>query len=134
MAHWTATLKEIYSRDRLVIWVKRPSLQSYADLFFAPYTFCRPSRDLIRATNADTTCSRRGAYIGYGLVEMRPNPGFQKCKVGPSLYTDFTPPAAEMRAARVSTDSAPLAVPCIASPRRAMPGQALKFRCTGCAE
>jgi hypothetical protein len=78
-------------------WVVGPPLQFYEEVFFALYTFSRRFRDLIRATNADTTCFRQGAYIGYILPQMCPNPGLKKCKVGPSLYTDFTP-AVRMKA------------------------------------
>ena len=78
-------------------WVGGPSLQFYEDVFFALYTVSRRSRDLIRGTSAATTCFRQGAYIGYDLAEMCPNPGLKKCKVGPPLYTDFTP-AVRMKA------------------------------------
>jgi hypothetical protein len=47
----------LYSRSPGT-WVGRPSLKSYEEVFFEPYTFCRRKIRLIRAANAITRCFR----------------------------------------------------------------------------
>ena len=85
-------MKEIYSRDCLSIWVGGPSLQFYAGLFFAPYTFSRRSRALIRAQKGKIRVLVRIAYSDTTPRAACGNSGFQRCKVEPQPYTYFTPP------------------------------------------
>ena len=83
--------EEIYSRDRSSTWFRRQSLQFHEGLFFAPSTFSRSTRGLIRAHNAATTCFTQDTYTGITRSETSQNQGFKRCKVEASLYTDFTP-------------------------------------------
>ena len=85
------SVEEIYSRVRLSTWFRRQSLQFHEGLFFAPSTFSRSSRALIRSSKGKIRDILRMTYSDTTTRLSCGNSGSGRCKVGPRLYTDFTP-------------------------------------------
>ena len=83
--------KAIFYDDVIVTWFRRQSLKFHEGLFFAIYTLSRPERALIRAPRRKLRGIVRITYSGTTRPASCGNSGFQMCKVGASLYTDFTP-------------------------------------------
>ena len=98
--------KGIFYERALPTWIGRQSPNFYEGLFFALYTFSRPSRALIRAPKGKIRVLVRITYSDTTTWLPCGNPDFQRCKVGPPLYTDFTPRLARRSALLVSPQTA----------------------------